>query len=143
MVLKGQHVRSTGSSNSHNNTPNEDKREELFTIRVISNHTKIDALFDSGSQANLISEDLVKELKLGTIPHHKPYPLGWIVKDANLQVSRKCIFRFAIVANFVDEVKLDVVHLKFLELSWEVHICMIGKWCFIAMSTNIFFLKMG
>ena len=44
MGLKGQHVESTSSSNSHNNTPNEDKREELFTVRVISNHTKIDAL---------------------------------------------------------------------------------------------------
>ena len=84
MDLKGQHVESTSSSNSHNNTPNEDKREELFTVRVISNHTKIDALFDSGSQENLISKDLVKNIKLETVPHHKPYPLGWIVKDANL-----------------------------------------------------------
>ena len=60
MGLKGQHVESTSSSNRHNNTPNEDKMEELFTIRVISNHTKIDVLFNSGSQANLISKDLVK-----------------------------------------------------------------------------------
>lgn len=111
MGLKGQHVESTSSSNSCNNTPNEYKREELFTLRVISNHTRIDALLDSGSQANLIPKDLVKELKLETVPHHKPYPLGWIVKGANLQVSRKCIFRFAITANFVDEVDLDVVPL--------------------------------
>ena len=78
---------------------------------MISNHTKIDALFDSGSQANLISKDLVKNLNLETVPHHKPYPLGWIVKNANLQVTRKCIFRFSITANFVDEVELDVVPL--------------------------------
>ena len=78
-------------------------------MRVISKHTKIDTLFDSGSQANLISEDLVKQLKLETIPHPKPYPLGWICKDANLQVSRKCILRFAITAHFVDTVELDVV----------------------------------
>ena len=84
MGLKGQHVESTSSSNSHNNTPNEDKREELFTVRVISNHTNIDAFFDSGSQAKMISKDSVKELKLETIPHHKPYHLGWIVKDVNL-----------------------------------------------------------
>jgi len=94
------------------NTPNEDKREELFTLRAISNHTKIDALFDSGSQENMILEDLVKELKLETIPHHQRYHLGWIVKDANLQVSRKCIFRFVITANFVDEVELDMVPLE-------------------------------
>ena len=78
-------------------------------MRVISKHTKIDTLFESGSQENLISEDLVKKLNLETIPHPKPYPLGWICKDANLQVSKKCILRFAITAHFVDTVELDVV----------------------------------
>ena len=34
----------------------EKKRSELFHIRVISKHTKFDTLFNSGSQANLISE---------------------------------------------------------------------------------------
>ena len=72
---------------------------------------KIDMLFDSGCQANLISVDLVKKLNLETMPHHKPYLLGWITKDANLQVTQKCVFRFAINANFIDEVELDVVPL--------------------------------
>ena len=80
-------------------------------MRIISNHKNIDTLFDSGSQANIISEDLVKQLKLETIPHPKPYPLGWICKDANLQVSRKCILCFAIIAHYVDWVELDVVPL--------------------------------
>ena len=80
-------------------------------MRIISNHTKIDTLFDSGSQANLISEDLVKQLKLETIPHPMLYPLGWICKDENLQVSKKCILRFAITAHYVDWVELDVVPL--------------------------------
>lgn len=80
-------------------------------MRIISNHTKIDTLFNSGSQANLISKELVKQLKLETIPHPKPYPLRWICKDANLQVSKKCILRFAITAHYVDWVELDVVPL--------------------------------
>ena len=75
MVTKGKEsIASTSSSNYHNNTPNEEARIELFHVRVISKHTKIDTLFDSGSQANLISEDLVKKINLETIPHHKPYP---------------------------------------------------------------------
>ena len=112
MVNKGKEaILSTSSSNSHNNTPNEDTRIELFHVRVISSHTKIDAFFNSGSQENLISKDLVKKLNLETVPHHKPYPLGWIVKNSNLQVTRKCIFRFSITANFVDEVEFDVVPL--------------------------------
>ena len=78
-------------------------------MRVISKHTKIDTLFDSGSQANLISEYLVKKLNLETTPHPKPYPLGWICKDANLQVSKKCILRLTITASFVYTIELDVV----------------------------------
>ena len=52
------------------------------------NHTKIDTLFDSGSQVNLISEAIVKRLGLKMEPHPKPYPLGWVQNDTQLQVSR-------------------------------------------------------
>ena len=70
-------------------------------MRVISKHTKIDTLFDSGSQEKLISEDLVKKVNLETIPHPEPYPLGWICKDANLQVSKKCSKKICKDANLI------------------------------------------
>jgi len=54
---------------------------------------------------------LVKKLNLETVPHHKQYLLGWITKDANLQVIRKHVFKFSITSNFIDEVELDVVPL--------------------------------
>jgi hypothetical protein len=102
----------SSSSNAHIDVTQQEKtRIELFHIRVISKHTKIDTLFDSGSQANLISEETVKKLKLETSPHPKPYPLGWICDNAKLQVTRKCKLRFAITANFVDEVEMDVIPL--------------------------------
>ena len=63
-IMKGKETEtkpSTSTSNCHVQAPNEEERIELFHIvRVVSKHTKIDTLFDSGSQANLISEDLVK-----------------------------------------------------------------------------------
>jgi len=68
-------------------------------------------LFISGSQANIISENIVKSLNLEIVPHHKPYPLGWVCDNAQLQVTRKCKLKFAITANFIDEVELDVVSL--------------------------------
>jgi hypothetical protein len=102
---------SSSSSSSLNETQQEKERIELFHIRVVSKHTKIDTLFDTGSQANLISEDTVKKLNLETIPHPKPYPLGWICDNAKLQVTRRCKLRFAITANFIDEVELDVIPL--------------------------------
>jgi hypothetical protein len=60
----------------------ERKRSELFHIRVISKHTKIDTLFYSGSQANLISKEIVKKLQSETKLHPKPYPLGWVCDNA-------------------------------------------------------------
>ena len=70
--IKGKNVvqesnLSSSSLNCHKEIQDEKRRIELFHVRIISNHTKIDTLFDSGSQANLISEYLVKKLKLETI----------------------------------------------------------------------------
>jgi hypothetical protein len=113
MGLQGKnYVASTSSSNSSiNETQHEMERIELFHISVISKHTKIDTLFDTGSQENLISEDIVKKLDLETTPHPKPYPLGWICENAKLHVTRRCKLGFSITANYIDEVKLDVIRL--------------------------------
>jgi hypothetical protein len=99
----------TSSSSNINVTQQEKERIELFHIRVVSKHTKIYTLFNIGSQANLISKETVNKLKLETIPHPKPYPLGWICDNSKLQVTRRCKLRFSITANFVDEVELDVI----------------------------------
>jgi len=64
------------------------KQTELFRVMVIMKHIKIDTLFDNGSRVNLISEAIVKKLGLKTTHHVKPYPLGWVCKDAKLQVIK-------------------------------------------------------
>jgi hypothetical protein len=66
------HASSSSTNESHDD---ERKKNELFHIRVVSKHTKIDSLFDSGSQVNLIFETFVKKMGLETKPHPKPYPL--------------------------------------------------------------------
>ena len=69
MGLKGKNIESTSSSSFSNVTQDNDMRIELFHIRFVSKHTEIDTLFDTGSQANLISKDLVKRLNLETVTH--------------------------------------------------------------------------
>jgi len=64
------------TSSVNESLPNDRKRIELFHIRVVINHTKVETLFDTRSQANLITKSLVKKLGLETKPHPKPYPLG-------------------------------------------------------------------
>ena len=56
----------TIASSSNINPSHEDKRVELFNIRINSKNTKIYTMFDSGSQAKLISKYLVKNLGLET-----------------------------------------------------------------------------
>ena len=68
-------------------------------------------MFDSGSQVNLISEAIVKKLRLLTTPHKKPYPLGWLCDKAKLHVTRQCKLKFSFGSAFVDEVELDIVPL--------------------------------
>jgi hypothetical protein len=98
--IKGKNYEGSTSSSIHSlkfdNEVDEVKRTKIFHIRVISKHTKIDNLFDSGSQVNLISEAIVKKMGLITKPHKKPYPLGWIHNDNQLQVERQCVLKFAI-----------------------------------------------
>jgi len=108
---KNSEASTSNSTQSIGNEENERKRHELFHIRVISKHQKINTLFDSGSQVNLISKAIVKKLGLLTTPDKKPYPLGWVCDKAKLQVTRQCKLRFAFRSTFVDEVELDIVPL--------------------------------
>jgi hypothetical protein len=72
-------------------------------------HTNIDTLIDSGSQSNLISEEVVNKLGLNTKMHHKPYSLNWMSKDHRLPITKQCIIKFLVTYNYVDEVTCDVV----------------------------------
>ena len=89
--IKGKHFEASTSNSAQSiiDEENERKRHELFHIRVISKHQKIDTLFESVSQVNLISEAIVKKLGLATTPHKKPYPLRWLNDKAQIQVTRQ------------------------------------------------------
>ena len=54
----------------------------------------------------------MKHLDLETVRHPRTYPLGWICNNEKLQVTRKCILRFAINSKFLDDVEIDVVLLE-------------------------------
>ena len=81
----------------------------MFHIRVVSKHTKIETLFDIGSQVNLISESIVKKLGLETKPHPKPYLLGWVYDNSKLNLTKQCRVRFVIASKLINEVEMYVV----------------------------------
>eukprot|EP00253_Pinus_taeda_P034949 PITA_34949 len=111
--IKGKNFEASTSDSAQStiDEENERKRHELFHIRVISKHQKIDSFFDSGSQVKLIYEAIVNKLGLVTTPHKKPYPLGWSNDKAQLQVTRQCKLRFSFRSAFVNEVELDIIPL--------------------------------
>jgi hypothetical protein len=109
--VQGKYSLHASSSSSDEFHIDERKRNELFHIRIVSKHTKIDTLFDLGSQVKLIFEALVKKMGLVMKPHPKPYPLGCVCDKEKINVSKQCTLRFSIASNLIDEVDLDVVPL--------------------------------
>jgi hypothetical protein len=89
-----------------------DCRNNFFHIRLIMRHSKVDTLIDNGSQSNLISKELVKQLGLKTKVHHNPYTLKWISNHHQMHITKHCTLKFAISSNYVDEVTCDVVPLR-------------------------------
>ena len=60
---------------------------KLFHVKIQVKKMKIDALFNSRSQENLITTDLGKKSGLEVFDHPNPYPLGWVNKDAKLNIT--------------------------------------------------------
>ena len=94
IVGNDSNIGSSWASPSKYHVSSKDKRNALFHIRVITKQTKIITFIDSGSQANLILEEVVKKLGITTKPHEKPYPLGWVCKDKRLQVTKQRDLKF-------------------------------------------------
>ncbi|CAL2266528.1 unnamed protein product [Prunus armeniaca] len=86
-------------------------QEELFNVNIQVKQSVVQAIIGLGSQKNLISEALVRKVGLDTTPHPKPYPLGWIQKDVDLQITKQCTFKFSITNRYINEVTCEVVPL--------------------------------
>lgn len=73
--------------------------------------TKVDDLFYTCSQANLISKELVDRLKLETYSHLSLYSLGLVNKGLGIKVTKQCKIIFDIDKKIIDEVIVDVIPL--------------------------------
>jgi hypothetical protein len=84
---------------------------KLFHIKIWVKKTKIDALFDSGSQDKLIAVDLVNNIISEVHDHPISYPSESVSKDAKIKIMKQCKIKFVVSVDFIDEVELDVVPL--------------------------------
>jgi hypothetical protein len=99
----------------------EKEMKNLFHIKIHVKKTKVDALFNFSSQANLIVDDIVCKLGMEFYDHLSPYPLGWVNKDAKIKVAKQCKIKFSISGNFMDEVELDVILLDLCGVVFGIH----------------------
>jgi hypothetical protein len=69
--------------------PNEpEEGERLFHSQMWVKGTSLHFIMDSGSQKNLISAEVVKQLDLSTTLHPQPYTIGWLRQGSDLRVSQ-------------------------------------------------------
>jgi hypothetical protein len=68
-------------------------------------------IIDRGSQKNLISAEVIKQLVRSTTSHPQPYTIGWLRQGSDLRVSQQCRLSYDIKP-FKDKVLCDVAPLK-------------------------------
>lgn len=66
-------------------------------------------IIDSGSCANVISEEAVYKLALFTEPHPSPYKLVWLNTKTELRISKRCSVPFSVGSTYKDLVSCDVI----------------------------------
>jgi hypothetical protein len=60
--------------------------ESLFNSQMWVKGTPLHFIVDRERQNNLISAEVVKQLRLSTTPHPQPYNIGWIFQGQDLRV---------------------------------------------------------
>jgi hypothetical protein len=92
--------------------PDEPKEgERLFHSQMWVKGTPLHFIIDSGSQKNIISEEIIKRLSLATMLHPQHYTIGWLHQGSDLCVSQQCRLSYDIKP-FKDEVLCNVSPLE-------------------------------
>ncbi|XP_074298818.1 uncharacterized protein LOC141629768 [Silene latifolia] len=115
LVIRNLHVETT---------PVEaEQREQIFHTRC-KVHSKIcNLIIDSGSCTNVVSKELVDELKLQTKNHNKPYKLHWLNGDNGIQVRKQALVSLSL-GPYNDDIWCDVISMS------ECHILLGRPWQF-------------
>ena len=80
-----------------------EEEESLFHSQMWVKGSPLQFIVDSGSQKNLISVEVMKQLGLPTRAHPHPYTIEWLHQGRDLHVSQQCRLPYSIKP-FIDEV---------------------------------------
>jgi hypothetical protein len=96
--------------------------ECLFHSQMWVKGTPLHFIVDSGSQKNLISAEVVKQLGLSTTPHPQPYNIGWLRQGRDLVSANSVDYH---TASNPSRMRYYVMlpHSMSVMCSWANHIC--------------------
>ncbi|XP_074303038.1 uncharacterized protein LOC141637460 [Silene latifolia] len=118
-----QTEQSTELSDIEEDEEEAEQREHIFHTRC-KVHSKIcNLIIDSGSCTNVVSKELVDELKLQTKNHNKPYKLHWLNGDNRIQVRKQALVSLSL-GPYNDDIWCDVIPMS------ACHILLTRPWQF-------------
>jgi hypothetical protein len=96
--------------------------EHLFHSQMWVKGTPLHFIVDSGSQKNLISAEVVKQLGLSTTPHPQPYNIGWLRQGRDLVSANSVDYH---TTSNPSRMRYYVMlpHWMSVMCSWANHIC--------------------
>jgi hypothetical protein len=103
--------------------------------------TPLHFIIENGSQKNLISAKVIKQLALPTMPHPQPYTIGWLCQGSYLCIDQQCRLLYGIKP-FKDEVLCDVSPLEVCDVLlgqtylWKCHVVYESRPCSIIITLN-------
>ena len=107
-IIDAEPSATVATTKLHPGEPDElEEGEHLFHSQMWVKGNPLHFIVDSGSQKNLNSTEVVKQLGLSTTPHPQPYNIGWLCQGRDLCVSQQCRLSYGIQP-FKDEVLCDV-----------------------------------
>ena len=113
---KGKHIidvdpnATVATAKIQKNEPEDREEEEcLFHSQMWVKGSPLQFIFDSGSQKNLISAEVVKRLGLPTTTHPQPYTFEWPHQGWDLRVTQQCLlpYRGQPPLHYINEQFLD------------------------------------
>jgi hypothetical protein len=116
--------------------------ECLFHSQMWVKGTPLHFIVDRGSQKNLISAEVIKQLDFLTTPHPQPYNIRWLLQGQDLHVSQQCHLSYDIKP-FKDEVLCDVSPLEVYDVllgqpyMWRHHVVYESRPCSIIVTLGV------
>jgi len=77
-------------------------------IKCTSEAKVVDAIVDGGNCENMVSEALVKQLKLRRYKVRTPYRMSWFKRGSEISVRHRCLVPIQL-KDYKDEVWCDIV----------------------------------